>query len=40
MGFEKRKWEDLAVRAAAPGRDGVREALFRPEEKVPALRPG
>jgi peroxiredoxin len=40
VGFEKRKWEDLAVRAAAPGRDGVREALFRPEEKVPALRPG
>ncbi|MDQ2978846.1 MAG: TlpA family protein disulfide reductase [Acidobacteriota bacterium] len=40
VGFEKRKWEDLAVRAAVPGREGVRDALFRPDEKVPALRPG
>lgn len=41
VGFEKQKLEELAGGAAVPGRAGNgTRTLFRPDEPVPALRPG
>ena len=41
VGFQKQKLEELgALAAERPGRTGATVAVFRPDEKVPAIRPG
>jgi thiol-disulfide isomerase/thioredoxin len=41
IGFQKQKLEELgALAGKRPGGSGTAESVFRPDEKVPAIRPG